>query len=53
MKQPKAPKMEQKEQIKAAGLNWKDWNVVKDGEMILTLQNKSTKIIKTVRKRIQ
>lgn len=50
MKQEKKPTRQQKEYIKAAGLDWRNWNVIKDEETILVIVNKKTGTRRTIRK---
>lgn len=42
MKQPKAPTYLQKVKIAKAGLNWKEWAVIKEKDDELNLVNKKT-----------
>lgn len=50
MKQPKKPTRIQKEYIKAAGLDWRNWNVIKDLETTMEIVNKKTGTRRTIRK---
>lgn len=43
MKQPKAPTLAQKKLISSAGLNWKNWSVVKEDNNAITVMNKSSR----------
>lgn len=50
MKQPKKPTRTQKELIKAAGLDWKNWNVAAEDNEKLVAINKRTGSRRTIRK---
>lgn len=42
MKQPKKPTLEQKKAIRAAGLDWKTWNVIEENKLSLILISKKS-----------
>jgi len=42
MKQPKKPTLAQKKIIKAAGLDWKTWNVADEDNISMTLISKKS-----------
>lgn len=42
MKQPKKPTLAQKKIIKAAGLEWKTWNVADEDNISMTLISKKS-----------
>lgn len=50
MKQPENPARQQKEMIKAAGLDWKNWNVAREDEAAVHVINKNTGTRRTIRK---
>lgn len=42
MKQPRKPVLEEKKQIAAAGLDWKNWSVQEKDNSSITLVNKKS-----------
>lgn len=42
MKQPKAPTLVQKKLIASAGLKWKNWSVVHEDNMAITVMSKAS-----------
>ena len=43
MKQPKAPTLAQKKLIANAGLNWKNWSVIEEDNISLTIISKASR----------